>query len=516
MATETELKLQLPPEKGTFSPHLLFESLHAQEKTPGLRRRLHSVYFDTADHDLAKRGIALRVRRVGRKRIQTIKAPTSTAVGLQVFKEIEAPIAGDTPDRDHLADQDLRHELDGAGIWPRLQPIFRTEIDRTTWQLPLEGAEIEIAWDRGHIVVGERSSPVHELELELKSGSSSALFQVAERLLEAVPYRIGHETKAARGYALAAGKAALPKKAEPVALLDSDTMASAFEKIVENCMDQLRANEAAILESNDPEAIHQFRVALRRLRAIVGAYREVIDDAVHATWSIDLRWAQRHCGPARDLDVFLSDTLKPLSQHLPGDRAIAAFAQEAEAARSAARRAAVQALDNPRYAAMQLQIFQALSTGSWRKMGAEQLLEQPVHEFVDPLLQGRYKRVRKLGRRWQQLTDPELHRLRIQVKKLRYAVGAFANLFKPKPVRRFNTELSNLQDCLGAVNDSVVGRQLVQQLIAAPAIASSLDPAELERIRGLILGWQIHAIHQKRTALGKIWKDFAESRRFWK
>ena len=205
-----------------------------------------------------------------------------------------------------------------------------------------------------------------------------------------MPFRLGHATKAARGYALADASTAQPQKATPVKLSDEDTVAIAFEKIVANCIAQMQANEAAMLATGAVEAIHQFRVALRRLRAIVGAYRELIDDTVHAAWSIDLRWAQRACGPARDLDVLVLETLSQMSSHLPHDEAFQRFLQVANEERAAARREAIQALHNPRYAAMQLQLFQGLHNGAWRHALAGPHLDAPVREFrraaaADPL-----------------------------------------------------------------------------------------------------------------------------------
>jgi inorganic triphosphatase YgiF len=515
MPNETELKLQLPAATHDLDSRRLLARLKPNLRAKGTRKTLRNVYFDTAERDLAKRGMALRVRAVGRKRIQTLKVPDAGAFGLQSFRELEAELPNDRPSLAKVSDRALAREL-RQEVWPRLQPVFLTNFERTSWRLPYRASQIEVSLDRGSIRAGDREEPIHELEIELKGGDRIDLFGAAEELLDVVPFRLGHATKAARGYALADAATALPQKAIPVKLARSDTVATAFEKIVMSCVAQMQANEAAMLATGAVEAIHQFRVALRRLRAIVGAHRELIDDAVHAAWSIDLRWAQRACGPARDLDVLVLETLSPMSVHLPDDPAFRRFLEVANEARVAARREAIQALHNPRYAAMQLQLFQGLHNGAWRHALAGPLLDAPATEFAERLLQARYKRLMKLGERWSDLPDAELHRLRIFGKKLRYVALAFASLFKPKTTRRFQDRLSDLQDCLGAVNDGAVGRQWIRQLVERAGADGALGPDELQRVQGLVVGWHAHVVHDRHAQFQQVWGAFAETKRFWR
>jgi inorganic triphosphatase YgiF len=515
MPNETELKLQLPPTLHNVDSHQLLTRLKPNLRSRGIKKILRNVYFDTAERDLAKRGMALRVREIGRKRIQTLKVPNGGVLGLQSFRELEAELPTDMPSLAKLGDRALAREL-RQGVWPRLQPVFHTNFERTSWTLPYRGSEIEVSLDRGSIRAGDREEPIHELEIELKGGDRVDLWGAAEELLDLVPFRLGHATKAARGYALADSSTAQPQKAMPVKLSDQDTVATAFEGIVASCVAQMQANEAAMLATGAVEAIHQFRVALRRLRAIVGAYRELIDDTVHAAWSIDLRWAQRACGPARDLDVLVLETLSQMSSHLPNDEAFQRFLQVANEERAAARRDAIQALHNPRYAAMQLQLFQGLHNGAWRHALAGPHLDAPVRNFAERLLQTRYKRIMKLGERWSELPDAELHRLRIFGKKLRYVALAFSSLYKPKATKRFQDHLSDLQDCLGAVNDGAVGRQWIRQLAERAGAEGALETNDLQRIQGLVIGWQAHAVHDRVAQFQEVWSAFAETKRFWR
>src|SRR5688572_1099102 len=247
MSSETELKLQLPPTLHDVDSHQLLTRLKPNLRSRGIKKILRNVYFDTAERDLAKRGMALRVREIGHKRIQTLKVPNGGTLGLQSYRELEAELPSDMPSLAKVSDRTLAREL-RAEVWPRLQPVFFTNFERTSWTLPYRTSEIEVSWDRGSIRAGDREEAIHELEIELKGGDRVDLWGAAEELLDIVPFRLGHATKAARGYALADASTAQPQKATPVKLTDEDTVAVAFEKIVTSCTMQMQAKEAGMMQ----------------------------------------------------------------------------------------------------------------------------------------------------------------------------------------------------------------------------------------------------------------------------
>jgi len=518
MALETELKLLL--EEGQRVRAIdLSRSLGVAVSRRAKRYHLISTYFDTPASDLADRGMALRIRRIGKVRIQGLKVATKGAAGLANFLEFETPIKGDAPDLSLIGDVDVREKLLRAGFWDQLRPLFRTEFDRASWLIPFRQSSIEFSWDHGRIQAGRRSEPINELELELKDGTPEDLFGAAEALLESLPYRISTRTKAARGMALVRGDLPKPTKSLPAPLSRKDDVGAAFEKIVKSCLDQMSANEVAVLDSADPEAIHQLRVALRRFRAILGPFRELIDDAAHAVWAIDLRWAQRQFGPARDLDVFVVETARPMLRHLGWDTSLVQLLAAAEAAREEARRRALQALNNPRYASMQLQILACLANGRWRHPAKQIELAQPITSLAERLLHMHHKRVRRLGKNWQELSDSDLHRLRILVKKLRYLVGFFQPIYEGRRARAYAEALAQIQDCLGAVNDAVMGRQILREIVPSGRDSETSPETEAlqrERAAGLVTGWQVRGIEAQRNFLQELWPKFVAARRFWR
>jgi len=541
MAVETELKLLLPPDTAatilrrpalrrllTAAPEAAgSEAAPADGEEPeqepgdaGLhRQKLDSTYFDTPDRWLSGRRMALRVRKIGRKRIQTLKAPTAGPDGLQNFLEIEAEIAADRPQLAAVTDAKLRRRLEREKIWTRLRPIFETKFQRSALLTEHGDSRIEVAVDLGSITAGGRRMPIAEIELELKSGAPAALYDLAEQLAlqlaEEVPIRLGAETKAARGFALADGRDPAPHKAKAIDLAPGLSAEEAFVAIVHNCLDQLRANEEAVLSTEDDEAIHQFRVALRRLRAIVSAYRDLVDDDVQAMISIDLRWMQRQFGPARDLDVLVAETLQPIHNRLRGQPAFEQLIETAEQARAEARRAAHLAIENPRYVTMLIQLYRHLHSGNWRRASGRARLAAPVGDFARPLLQSRHKRLMKLGARYRTLPEPELHRLRILAKKMRYAAEAFHSLYKPKPAKKYIGALAAIQDSLGSLNDAFVSRHLLSGLAQRLMVDRGMAAADANLLQGLVLGWQAARIDRDLAGFQDVWQNFADEKRFW-
>ncbi len=535
MAVETELKLLLPPDTAAgilrrpalrsllkAAPELAAAAVdpEAEPSLAGLHRtKLESTYFDTPDHWLSSHGMALRVRRIGRKRIQTLKAPASGPSGLQNFQEIEAEIAADRPQFAAVTDAKLSRLLERENVWRRLRPIFETKFHRSAFLTEHGDSKIEVALDLGSIVAGGRRLPIAEIELELKSGEASALYELAEQLAlqlsEDFPIRLGAETKAGRGYALAEGLDPVPHKATPITLPPDMSTEEGFVAIVNNCLDQLRANEEAVLSTEDDEAIHQFRVALRRLRAIVSAYRDLVDDDFQAMISIDLRWMQRQFGPARDLDVLIAETLQPIHNRLRGQTAFGQLIETAETARAEARRTAHLAIENPRYVSMLIQFYRHLNSGDWRRASARARLGAPIGDFARPLLQSRHKRLMKLGARYQALPEPELHRLRILAKKMRYAAEAFHSLYKPKPSKKYIASLAAIQDSLGSLNDAFVSRQLLSGLAQRLMVEHGMAAADANLLQGLVLGWQTARIDRDLGGFDAVWRNFAEEKRFW-
>ncbi|HTY99240.1 MAG TPA: CHAD domain-containing protein [Rhodocyclaceae bacterium] len=214
-----------------------------------------------------------------------------------------------------------------------------------------------------------------------------------------------------------------------------------------SCLEQIAGNHAGAMASDDPEFIHQMRVAVRRLRACLRLFAPLLPPALLADIVPALRQFMAPLGHARDLDVLLGEIVSPVTTALPGEPRLAALAGVVTDRRYAARAAAVQALQSTAYGELMLRLAASL--------------QGPVgDEAPGALVDFAADRLRRLGKRVRRLAeaargdDPtSLHALRIGVKRLRYALEFFASLLDGKAHRRRVTRLAAVQDALGQLND---------------------------------------------------------------
>ncbi|MBP5856124.1 CHAD domain-containing protein [Marivibrio halodurans] len=496
--------------------------LHAVKRGRARNQRLIAVYFDTDALDLKAAGIALRLRQEGRRRVQTVKCPIGApGGGVQKRLEVEAPITGTEPDLSLIDDPSVAERVRAAVGDKTLKPVFSTDVKRTIWMIDQAEGTIELALDEGEIASAGAEGKsggrviVREAELELKAGSPTALLAFAEDLRERVPFRIGGESKAARGYALfLEASTAIAKAGEP-ALDPAMSAQQALSAILADGISQLLANEAMVLEGTDPEGVHQARVAVRRMRAALSAFTPVLDTANRKHLAKPLRWVQQALGPARDWDVFLSETLAPVRARAGAHPGLTLIEKHAARKREKAYRQAEKALFAKRYQRM---ILRLEGFEYSRNPLAEAL---PVGRFAWELLQQRYDRVRADGGADPRDLETEaLHALRIEIKKLRYAVEFFKGLYDPKAVASFLQATKKLQDCLGALNDAVVAERLLAELVpeaADPDIeVETEEQARIEEALSVIREVQSEQIQAGLAKLSAAWERLLGERPFWK
>jgi inorganic triphosphatase YgiF len=192
---ERELKLIASPRSAAALARAL--------KLPRRARVIHSIYFDTPGGALRRRRMAVRVRRDGRRWLQTVKGERSAAVR----NEWETPVASRRLDFSRFPIAAMRRAtgVDLKRLEPALQAVFETRFTRRARLFSRGEAKIEVALDRGYVRAGRRREAIREVELELKSGSMRALRREASKLMERFGLQPSEESKAARGYRLARG-----------------------------------------------------------------------------------------------------------------------------------------------------------------------------------------------------------------------------------------------------------------------------------------------------------------------
>ncbi|MBI1205783.1 MAG: CHAD domain-containing protein [Azospirillum sp.] len=510
--TETELKLRVRPEdlqRLRGAPVLT-----ARASGRAATQALESVYFDTEDFGLYRRLVTLRVRKKGQNFIQTIKT-AGDASRLLARDEWEWPVAGAAPDLSVVVEPEALAQLDGIAA-DQLRPVFASHIKRTVRMLD-DGA-VELAIDTGEIRAGDVAVAVCEVELELKKGEPAHLFELAAALTAVAPLRFETQSKAERGYALAQGRLDSFAKAGRVTLEPDCTAEDALARILRSCLAQLLGNETCAVKGADPEGIHQMRVAIRRMRSALSVFRSLLPLEQYAGLVEEIRWLAAALGPARDWDVFHDELLAParlaFAEVPDSAEDLKALAIAAKTQRERGYAEARAAILSPRYTALVLTLARWLETRGWRgqPVTAESArLFNPVTALADRLLARRHKRARKAGAELASLSAEQRHRLRIALKKLRYAVEFFRTLYDEKSVRRYLERLTELQDALGHLNDVATAARLLSTLHQGSALHAAGEP----RGAGIVIGWHGRGLVELEPRLIADWHAFLGVKPFW-
>ena len=469
---EIEFKFCIPAEK-------LKAVEAAVREGPVQRTRLQARYFDTPDHALAAKGVVLRLRKEGRRWVQTAKA-----AGEGVLQRLEHNVdlgpsragAGEpepevtrhagTPVGERLA------QVLGASGQP-LQPTYGTDIWRLTRTVSHQGCTAELALDLGEIRARSvdggpaRITPVCELELELIRGPVHGLTALAQQWAQAHGLWFSTVSKAEAGLRLLHGQTQVPavKAQAPRYATDATPDGPALLRaVVAACLAQVLPNASEIAAgSDDAEQIHQLRIGLRRLRTVL---RELAPLAPPGTregtpppdtdtgkaepnwgeaWEPALVAAFRALGAQRDSDTVMGAAQAQL-QAAGGPAIEAAVAPSAaltagEAVRAPELQAALIALIG----------FTADHGEADQGHGADDALRH-VQDRLDRL----HRRVRRAGKRFATLTPDERHSVRKRLKRLRYLSEFVAPLFGARKSARYLDALRPAQDALGLYNDDML------------------------------------------------------------
>jgi len=454
MGREVELKFALAPAEEA--------KLRGATALAGIapsRQKLLALYFDTPRGELSGQGMALRLRRSGRRWKQTLKTSGDTTGGLHDRSEWEFDRPGPSIDLSLFADTPLAKLDDSANLHERLAEVFRVESDRTAWVLaPAPGTRVEVVLDRGAVAAGGRTDPVFEAEIESLEGDVGAVFDVATRLLDEVALRPSTVSKAERGYRLRSRRRRQPAKASEIHIEKDATLLDAARTVIATGLTQLQANEEGLLASSDLEFVHQARVALRRLRSALRIFREAIGSERANAWRAALGDTSRSLGEARDWDVFATEVM-PAVLGAYGDAALAKrltsrVTRERRAARETAR---ASLLSRPHALAV-------VEISRWLALPEPAAQAEPLIAFAAQLIRKRHKRLVRDAHGFAGLSAAERHRLRIDVKRLRYSIDALESLFTGKRVERYVDILIALQDGLGHANDAVTAVRLLPKL----------------------------------------------------
>lgn len=507
---EFELKFTGPPADLAALPASDFFA--ALSPGGGAWERLSSAYYDTIDGALAAQGLSLRLREEGADLVQAIKAKSEDATRRLEFETFlncasDFPVATGDEDIDRLI-SDHRD---------RLLPLAKTIVDRWATVIRFKGAEIEIAVDLGsaEALDGEGracSGALAELELELVSGEPAAVFDFARLLVVNAPLRFSTVSK------LEAALAQLPG-ADPVGKaarvsLDPDMSAGdVLAMSLSACAARASSLQGALVDLRRTEGVHQMRVVLRRLRAMERIYRRHLKSREIADLANRAKRFASGLGPARDWDVFLGETLPAALEVDYAPESLRALKATAEVRRAEGWAKAVAIISSPEFTRFLIDLAAAGSLQRWRE-NARASLDRPVMEFAPKALDRALRKTFRTAEEVKGAVDlAARHPLRIALKKLRYPVQLYRDLYPKERRKPYMSALSELQDAFGAVNDAVVAQHLADEAVHGGAKGGGDG---VMRAAGFISGYKAAEAREAAKKIDAAFEAFEKMTPFWR
>jgi inorganic triphosphatase YgiF len=456
MSKEIELKLEVVGDQtALIASDLLFRGLDSQKS------QQTSIYFDTRKKLLAKHGFSLRVRNTGDAFVQTLKR-TVASDGLFSRDEWEWKVPAAELDRSKLRKVPVELPSESGKVPRKLHPVLLSEVERTTWQLRQGGSDVQVDLDVGTLSAGERHLNFAEIEFELLAGSAADVVTAARALAGRIPAKLGVLSKAERGAAMAEGTSEGVSKAAPISIKPTDTVGQAFASIMHACLKHYRLNEDVVVRGRAGDALHQSRVALRRLRSAFSFFRPVIADEQFHRLREELRWFTGQLGEARNLDVYLQRELAEEEKQATLQRREQAYDH------------VITSMNSAKLRLLLIDLMGWASVGSWRD---EKLAGRPIRGFAKKRLNKLWATIEPARAMLPQMDEDSRHSLRIQVKKMRYAVEFFKEVYpRSKRKKRFFRAVEELQESLGKLNDLATARALT------PDVATEIPHDDTEKL----------------------------------
>lgn len=481
---ETEVELKLPCTPRDAKAVWTKAAVKALLKAPPRTRRVRTVYHDTGKADLMRCGCALRVREIDGKFEQHLKTVGEVEGGLFRRQEWHAPLSSDTPEP--LAWQGEPRAL-VEPFADALRPVFETDMQRTDAILTNGVFAVEIAVDIGTIRAFDATGSVMrevelaEIELEWKAGAAVHVFDLALDLAEHLPLQVGWQSKAERGYALALALTPESRRAAQPEISENASTQQAAAAILGEGMNHFLSNQAYLESHGAVEAVHQMRVACRRLRAALSLFRPFLPPDETERFRNGFRELAEGLGAVRDIDVLSATLLDPLlDEPLTPDsvrEAIGLLRPQLARHRADNLARAIQRTRSPETTRLLLSLGRRVLL-----LAQEQSATTPrASDFADIVLAKRHRKLKRNGRKLRKQSAVERHEVRIAAKKVRYAVEFFRARYPDRPIRRYLAALGDLQDALGDLND----------IAAAPRILEAVveDRPTANLVGGYVMGW---------------------------
>jgi triphosphatase len=509
---EIELKLILPgPEAEDAITAAVREKGYTLKELKGVRNI--DIYLDTFDWALMKKKLSLRYRVADGEAMYTLKSMGAIEEGIARRMETEIVLDAPVESPGEIPLRQIRDLIEGI-IHPRkLLEHIQVRTDRRRYRVATpEGAKIELAFDastfslRGLHKPG-RARTMYELEAELLSGPEAALSALSSLLVGTFHYSPSLTSKLES--AVERLNVVIPSKKPPeryTVRLD-DRLDLAVRKILAHQFIRFREQLPGVRREIDTEFVHQARVATRRMRSALRLFRDAVPQGAGTCLAGELQWIGGMFGAVRDLDVFLLNLARFKTQiALFPTKKKAVFESWVERHRQTPFAGLGEALDSIRYEQFERRLCRFLEAAIPVHPRAPLAVKQ-VRQVAPVIIKEKFAAVMDQGQKILQNPIPkEFHRLRIQMKRLRYACEFMAPAYDGA-LDPFIERTVEIQDCLGEIQDTVFTKGFIDTLFAD--WKGKLVAPELVFILGEIYQLQEEIARERREKFGKIWERFA-------
>jgi inorganic triphosphatase YgiF len=405
--------------------------------------------------------------------------------------------------------------------------VFATRIERTAYPVRQGRSRIEAALDRGRVEAGDRTLDLYELELELKAGPHQGVYALAKRLAEAAPLRLSFVSKAERGYRLLAGHTAGEAiKQAKAKLRPGMTTRLAFQAIAAAALRQWAGNAAVLSTVRRLEALHQMRVALRRLRTAMKLFEPMVADDAYARLTGELKWLAGELDLGRDTDVLIEETFRPAARRLHQQAGMGGLGERLLKTRTKAYDRVIEVLAQPRHLNLVLDMAAWIDCGRWAEPADPKhgpLADRPAEAMACDGLDKLRRQIKRRGRDLQRLDPERRHKLRIRAKRLRYGLEFFSGLYDgDKDQERLHAmlkALKSLQEGLGVLNDLEVAQGKGQAF--AESGGKAAGDSEIEGVQeayaiGLAIGLRLTGSAELLAKAARDYDALMDIKPFWR
>ncbi|MGC9467634.1 MAG: adenylate kinase [Anaerolineae bacterium] len=423
------------------------------------------TYLDTRDYRITSAGYGCRCRQEASRSILTLKALGRGTGPVHRREELAVELAGECPRTPTTwPDSPVRALAMELIDQKELIALFRIEQERRIRHLVTEaGTRIaDLSLDRVEIRNGSQSQRFAELEIELvEAGSEEDLDRITASLDALLGLVAQPTSKYERGLALMARRDSRIGVAAIGRLRVTDTMGEAVTKLLRPLYLRMEIHEQGTYLGEDPEELHDMRVATRRMRTALRVAKPYLDAKATRRARRRLRRTARVLGDVRDMDVFRYGTEAYLEKTGTDPVAVARLTEIWNVEYARRRNAMLVYLSGPDYSAFKQEFWGRLQEGVPDRKPVTH-----VSEIVQESIERQLSIVERDGARvgYPDTSLIDYHQLRIDVKRLRYALEFFEDVLGPE-ARDAIESLKVLQDYLGELQDTIVAAHHLKAVI---------------------------------------------------